>query len=374
MDSILANMVETVVGSKKQIYEVGETSREECDKVLKDLEIVRYEAADKIKECESLATEAGESKLRFAAITKHYRRHTLAEFRNLQEQVQEVQEKLTKARKAELKLKEKRDHLEQKAVSLQEKIERAEAIIGQVSVVLNYLNGDLRQIGEMVEDAQNKQALGLKIIEAQEEERRRLSREIHDGPAQTLARVLLTSELVEHIQKNKGSEAANEEFEHLREMIRQALTDVRRIIYDLRPMTLDDLGLIPTLDKYLRRMEEQENIPITLEKKGSLFRLSPKMEAALFRLIQEAVQNACKHAEANAIHVKIQFDQNMILMVIKDDGKGFSPRDEKKGTFGFVGMRERVELLEGEFSVLSESGIGTVIVFQIPVHNQGDAT
>jgi two-component system sensor histidine kinase DegS len=373
LDQVLTKMIDTVTDSKNQIFEISERSRNDYDAVLQELENVKARTADVIEKNDRLERQARLSRSRLAEVSKHFQDYGEEAIRQAYEHANRIQVELSVVRETERQLREKRDDLERRLTGLQETVEKAETLAGQVSVVFNYLNGDLRQIGEMIEDARETQAFGLKIIEAQEEERRRLSREIHDGPAQTLAHVLLGSELVERIHKEKGAEAAHDEFNHLRQMIKQALYDVRRIIYDLRPMTLDDLGLVPTLKKYLRRIEEQEKVLISFREFGESGRLPAKMEAALFRLVQEAVQNACAHAEAGEIQVKLDFRQNAVILVIKDDGKGFDPEEKKDGSFGLIGMKERVDLLEGDISIHSRSGYGTVISIQIPVHNQGEA-
>ena len=126
-----------------------------------------------------------------------------------------------------------------------------------MGVVLGYLTGDLSKIGEALESAKQHQLMGLKVIQAQEEERKRVAREIHDGPAQSMANVVLRSEIVEKMLKNERILEAQMELHELKEMVRMSLGDVRRIIFDLRPMALDDLGLVPTLQKYIRTCEER---------------------------------------------------------------------------------------------------------------------
>ncbi|HEU5140649.1 MAG TPA: sensor histidine kinase [Bacillales bacterium] len=372
LDDILTNIMETVTNSKNDIFEIGEQSREECEALLKELEDLNERAAETGETRGRLEEDAEVARRSLAKADSDSESRDEREIQVARERVKQVQAELAAKREESRRLKEKRDDLERKLTGLRETVQRSETLAGQMSVVLGYMNGDLRQVGEMVEDARKKQAFGLRVIEAQEEERRRLSREIHDGPAQTLAHVLLGSELVEKMQKEKGPEAAAEEFDHLRKMIRQALYDVRRIIYDLRPMTLDDLGLVPTLEKYLYRVEDEEKVGLSFQQVGEPGRLPPKMEAALFRMVQEAVQNGCKHANAEEIRVRMDFSGSAVLLLIRDDGKGFDPGEEKKGAFGMMGMRERVDLLEGEISIESAAGQGTAIMIQIPVHNQGD--
>lgn len=114
-------------------------------------------------------------------------------------------------------------------------------------------------------------------------------------------------------------------------MVRSSLSEVRRIIYDLRPMALDDLGLVPTLRKYLERTEEYNNgVTFHFINLGQEYRLPSKYEVALFRLVQESVQNAIKHAQASEIHVKIDMQQDSVFLIVKDNGKGFDVREKKK--------------------------------------------
>lgn len=373
LDHIITQMVDTVTDSQHQIFDIGESSRNEYGAILKELENTKARVAQTIDQHDRLERQARFARARLAEVSKHFQSFSEEEIRKAYEQANQVQIDLSVAREAEKQLREKRDDLQRRLSGLQETVTKSESLTGQVSVVLNYLNGDLRQIGEMIEDAQQKQDFGLKIIEAQEEERQRLSREIHDGPAQTLAHVLLSSELVEQVHQKKGEKAALDELSHLREMIKNALQEVRRIIYDLRPMMLDDLGLVPTLEKYLLRIEDQEQVGTSFRHIGSSYRLSSKMETALFRLVQEAIQNACKHGEPGQIQVKMEDRDNTVMLVIKDDGKGFDPDEKKEEAFGIIGMKERVELLEGEITFDSKLGQGTVVMIQIPVHEQGDA-
>src|SRR5690606_15297747 len=128
---------------------------------------------------------------------------------------------------------------------------KAENLTTQMSVVLGYLTGDIRQVGRLLEDTEYKHKMGLKILHAQEEERKRVAREIHDGPAQSMANAILRAEIAEKVLLQEGVERAKDELKELKASIRDSLADVRRIIFDLRPMALDDLGLVPTVQKYI---------------------------------------------------------------------------------------------------------------------------
>jgi two-component system sensor histidine kinase DegS len=374
LDQILDKMVSTVDGSKGEIFKIGEQSRQQYEELVEELKQIKIQVNDVIEQGDKLEVHARFARKRLSEVSKHFKQFSEEEIREAYEKAHKLQVELTMLQQKEKQLRDRRDDLERRLLGLQETIERAEVLVSQITVVLNYLHQDLRQVGMLIEDAHQKQDFGLRIIEAQEEERKRVSREIHDGPAQMLANVMMRSELIERIFRERGSDEGFKEIRSLRQNVRNALYEVRRIIYDLRPMALDDLGLIPTLRKYLYTIEEYNGKTRILFSSLGDFeenRLPPRFEVALFRLAQEAVTNALKHAEAREIQVKVEVNQNNIILMIKDNGKGFDTREMKqnqKKSFGLLGMRERVELLNGRITIDSKIGLGTFIMIQVPLN------
>lgn len=367
LDAILEKLIETVEDSKKEIFRIGEHSRSEIEGIKRELEKIRTDVTVIIETGDQLEVHYRFARIRLAEVSRHFRSYSEDEVRDAYEKAHKLQMDLSFNRQKEQQLRERRDDLERRLNQLKETMERAEGLVSQINVVLNYLTSDLKQVGELIADAHEKQEFGLRIIEAQEEERKRLSREIHDGPAQMLANVMLRSELIERISRERSVDEALQEIRDLRTMVRSALYEVRKIIYDLRPMALDDLGLIPTLKKYLSTVEEYNKITITFTNLGPEKRIPMKMEVALFRLVQEAVQNAVKHAEANEIGVKIEMGKTYVNLIIRDNGRGFDTTEKKDGSFGLIGMRERVELLDGTFAIDSKIGRGTVVSIHVPL-------
>lgn len=368
LDRIVKKMIETVDQSKTEIFHISEQSRKEHERLLEELRRTKEEVQRVIFQTDNLEMKTKSARQRLSDVSKNFSRYTEAEIRQAYEKAHSLQMELAMAQEKEKQLRQRRDELERRLAAVKETIERADHLIGQVTVVLNYLNGDFRELSEFINGANEKQEFGLRIIEAQEEERKRLSREIHDGPAQMLANIIMRSDLIERIYRERGTEEAIHEMRDLKKMVRSALYEVRRIIYDLRPMALDDLGLIPTLKKYLQTIGEYHKTTITFTYKGEVKRLSNRFEVAVFRLVQEAVQNALKHAEATTIQVKMELKQNSLLIVVKDDGKGFNPNEKKEKAFGLMGMRERIEWLEGKLHIYSQLGRGTIVTMHIPLH------
>lgn len=370
LDNILEEMIKTVNDSKDSIFEIEEQCRRDFETLSKELEDIKTRVSFVIDENDSLDAKARFARKRLSEVSLQFNNFSEDQVRDAYENAHKLQVDLQVNHQLEQQLRKRRDDLEIQLKSLQLTIDRATQLATQTTVVLNYLTKDLKLVGEVLEEAKLKQEFGLKIIEAQEEERKKLSREIHDGPAQMLANVMMRSDLIERVQRENGPEEALEEIRSLKGMVRNALYEVRRIIYDLRPMALDDLGLIPTLKKYLQTIEDyNKGIQFEFINLGQEMRLPSQMEVALFRLVQEAVQNALKHADATCIQVKLSISKELVSVVIKDDGKGFDLSVHKEGSFGLMGMRERVELLEGALSINSAPGAGTLVLIQIPFHN-----
>ena len=369
LDLILEKMIETVGDSKDEIFRIGEECRTDYESITDELTEIKRKVAQIINDGDKLDIRVRKARLRLSEVSKRFKDYSEEQVREAYEVAHKLQMDLTMARQLEKQLREKRDDLERRLIGLNETIERADHLVSQISVVMNYMMSDIRQMGEALETAKEKQDFGLKIIAAQEDERKRLSREIHDGPAQMMANVMMRSDLIEKIYKERGTDEAIQEIKRMKKMVRSALYEVRRIIYDLRPMALDDLGLIPTLKKYLQTIEEYHRTTrIQFTNIGDDRRLPSNYEVALFRIIQESVQNALKHADAMTIQVKLEIKKDHIMAVIKDDGKGFDMTESKPESFGLLGIRERVALLEGELTIHSKIGTGTLVILQIPMN------
>lgn len=368
LDVIFNRMLETITNSKDDIFIISEQSRRSFEEMQKELEIVRKEISMVIDEGDHLEKSTQLAKQRLVTVSKAFETFTESQVREAYETANNFQVRLLLVQAKEKQLREKRDDLERRMKALYDTIQRADHLVNQVNVVVNYLTSDLKDVGLALEQAKLKQDFGIKIIAAQEEERKRLSREIHDGPAQMMANVLMRSDLIERTYREKGVEQALSEISELKVTVRNALSEVRRIIYDLRPMALDDLGIVPTLKKYLSTvMEYNKGVDIQFQSFNPENRLNSNYEVAIFRLVQESVTNAIKHGGATDIIVKIEWLPNMVNISVKDNGKGFDPNVVKDNSFGIIGMQERVDLLKGEMNIHSSMGRGTIVMFKIPL-------
>ncbi|AEB11109.1 histidine kinase [Marinithermus hydrothermalis DSM 14884] len=203
------------------------------------------------------------------------------------------------------------------------------------------------------------------LLNAQEEERTRISRDLHDQVGQALTGIIL------------GLEAALADpnparLEGLKELAGMTLADVRRIALDLRPSVLDELGLEAALKRYTREVGERYGLEVELVARLPL-RLPPEMETVLYRVAQEALTNVVRHARAQRVSVVLTAHRDAVQLVVEDDGVGFDPRRVASTRLGLAGMRERVELLGGQFRLESAPGAGTTVYARLPLKPGGRA-
>lgn len=203
-----------------------------------------------------------------------------------------------------------------------------------------------------------------RVFEAQELERRRLALELHDETGQALTSVLLGLRAVEEARSEDELRAS---VASLRELVIGTLHDVRRLAVELRPKVLDDFGLVPALERLTIGFEEQTGIDVDLESRLGGERLPSEVETALYRIVQESLTNIVKHARAEKVSILLTEKNRRVTAVIEDDGRGFSPDEQRAGGLGLVGMRERLALLGGRLEIESSLGAGTALVVEVPL-------
>ncbi|GGA43781.1 sensor histidine kinase [Paenibacillus physcomitrellae] len=373
IDRVIKNAIDVMQDSKLQMIEILDAAQTELKMLSSELQQVMKETAETIEKVDQLELNYRRSRIRLTEVSRDFVRYKEEDIKQAYEMATQLQLDLLIYREKEMYLKARRDELQKRARNVERSVERAETIGTQMNVVLEYLSGELGQVTRILESAKNRQLIGLKIILAQEEERKRISREIHDGPAQLLANMVLRTEIVERMLVKQDFNMVRDEIIDLKQQVRSSLEEMRKVIFNLRPMALDDLGLVPTLRKYVHDYEEKTKIRTTFETRGKEQRLSSAMEAAIFRLVQEALNNAAKHAYPTFVGVEITYQAQMIKIVVQDNGLGFKvdkleQKTKEHSHFGLIGMRERVELLDGRMEIESAENQGTKIVIHIPTN------
>lgn len=377
INDIIKNTLAVIEESRGAILEIADNARKEVVLLKDEIRALHAEVQAVIKESERLERLMMKSRIKLATVSGDYNNYTEEDMRAAYEEADKLRVDLAVSRERERQTILRRNELEHRLKNAENTLEKADKLVAQVSTVLDYLAGDLSRLDEHIVNAENKRILALRIIKTQEDERRRIAREMHDGPAQSMTNVVLKAELCEKLSE-VNLDKARKELSELKEMVRKCLEEVRRIIYDLRPMSIDDLGLKPTLQKYIENFSSETGIRVDLKYLSNDERIKDSnIVLTVFRLVQECLSNVKKHAGATQVTIQLEGNNKALTIRIKDDGKGFDvsnlnsvPLYNDRG-YGVIGMRERVELLDGTFSIDSEIGKGTTVRAVLPYKPQG---
>jgi two-component system sensor histidine kinase DegS len=374
LDKIVNETVSLIEDSRHRIFEIADGARNEYTRLEGQLRDIREQVTKCIQQVDAKEKEARLKRVRLMEVSRDFKYHTEADIKRAYESAEASQLELVVLQEHEKSLRLQRDNIERALRNLEDTVKKAEQLVAQVGVATEILRGNLKELSGQLDTMQQRQWLGLRIIRAQEEERRRLARDMHDGPAQMLANVMLRAEICERLLEVDLSQVRGE-LRSLKEVVRGSLKDIRKVIFDLRPMALDDLGLVPALKRYVSELRDQRSFPIEFTVQGLERRMPSGVEVAGFRIVQEALNNVMKHASAAKVEVKVEFGKDALIIAVVDDGQGFAVDEaltERGDHFGLLSMRERVELLEGTCEIESAPGRGASIKVRLPLGEGGE--
>ena len=386
LKNILSNTIDTIETNKNQIFDIYETARDEVERSKQQLAELKQKARETIDRVDELAREEQREKQNLVQVSGNFNQYSEERIRATYEKVKDVQVALGVEREKEADLRERRDKLELRLRKLGVMLDQAEHLALAVGSVFSYLSSQVSGVMWKIEAVQKEQFVGARVIKAQEEERYRMSREIHDGPAQDMANMLIQTSIVEKLM-DKDMEEAKRTLRELRSQIKECLGSVRQIIFDMRPMALDDLGLVPALQQLVARMASRGIVATDFSVEGEVYALPKHAEIAIFRIVQEALNNVAHHAGVQEAKLRLLFTGMALSVLVEDKGAGFdpearraeieaagngaageSPSEEKDteakkedalGHFVMIGMEERARIIGAQIKVLSAPGEGT---------------
>ena len=380
---LLTSTIDTIEDNKTQIFDIYQNTRNEVDDARTRLAELKKRVAESIERVDALTAEEQKAKQRLAAVSRNFTEHTEDEIRETYEAVSIIQINLAIEREKEQAMRVERDKLEIRLRYLHNVVARAEHMALSIGSVLSYLSTQVSGVLWKIEAVQKDKFVGARIIKATEEERYRISREIHDGPAQDLANALFTTTITERLM-DKDMAEAKKTLAELREELRKCLTGVRQIIFDMRPMALDDLGLPQAVEQLLQLFGERGKLHGTFSMEGEHYTLPKHVEIAIFRIVQEALNNVVHHAKTNKVRVRMHYTSQALTVLIADDGVGFDPshlteepeesddaldmetqRRLRGRHFGVIGMEERAKIIGAAIQILSEPGKGTKVHLRV---------
>ncbi|MCT4545063.1 MAG: sensor histidine kinase [Vallitalea sp.] len=371
LDSIINNTKETIKKQNKEIYDISSYIKKKYVEIEDKFLILKDEANDIINNVIMLEKKLVICNTKLSTVNKNANLYTKNEIDIVYKEQHSIKQQLELEYKKQNDVINKRDKLENQLKEIRDICEKADYASNNMDFAYGILAGDLNEIDNEVNNMNTKEIWGLKVIKAQEEERQRISREMHDGPSQNLSNLILKTELCIKLL-DKDIDRTRLELQSLKSIIRTTIDETRRMIYNLRPMALDDLGLVPTLERYIDQIRNEVNFEITFKEINRENDVNSIISLTLYRIVQEAINNANKHSNAMNLCIKLIYNEGFIELIIDDDGDGFDINNVKlnmknnKG-FGITMMRERTNLLMGEFKLKSKSGIGTTIYVKIPI-------
>lgn len=272
---------------------------------------------------------------------------------------------------------------QQKEILLEtDKVKEEQAVIIQKIDELNSVlkvartsEAKLRELERAEKDEVDNELYRLSLLETQEKERQRISRELHDSTAQNLTSLVHKTELCSKLI-DMDPIRCKLELSTMSRSLREVVKDTRQMIYNLRPMSFDDIGLETTIERALDKFKLDKVCNISFKVEGESYYIKPVIGITLLRIIQEACNNAIKYADASVISVTMVYKEKNIILLIEDDGKGFdvenldvTSRNDNSG-FGLSMMKERVYLLSGKINIESEENDGTKVEVIVPINNK----
>jgi len=364
LDHIINKTALAIEDGKKEIFEISEKARHDYITYEQELLGIKAKLTLLIHEVDKLEIRSKMSRNMIKTINEHFDEFTEVDIKEAYALSNKVSLALSNKRHDEKELIDRRNELERLMRNSIDVLKKSEILETKVSVALDYLTSGLV---EQIEDVKKNKDISIKIIEAQENEKKRISRDIHDGPAQSLANVIFKAEYASKIIDTSPVKAKREIAE-LQEDVRNTLKDIRKIIYDLMPMSLDDLGLIPTLKKLTSNIIETTKIEVDMQVSQASVIDNQLINLMVFRVVQEAYNNIVKHAKCKHVVVQLHINDLKVELKIIDDGCGFNYPKVMASPhgYGLYNMKERIEIVNGSFEIHSKPNEGTTINIEIP--------
>lgn len=253
------------------------------------------------------------------------------------------------------------------------RIEIATEVASSLAVAIQ----NTRLMEEIMLQQQELKKMSARILQAQESERKRISVELHDEMGQELTGISINLGVIENLMPADHNPSIKARIAETRRMADLASDQIRDLSFHLRPSILDDLGLIPTLRWYVRQYAERMDLEVDLKTEDRGMNMTPEIKTLLYRVVQESLNNVAKHAAARQVFIRLERSDNLAVLEIEDDGRGFeinryvNPGTAKHG-LGLIGMRERVEFAGGHFIIQSTPGHGTRLTVEVPMGTGAD--
>ncbi|MBU3131109.1 sensor histidine kinase [Clostridium gasigenes] len=370
INMIVKRVISEINIGKSNIFKIVDNVSDEFQVKNEELQEVKREIEEVIGKVDKLQVLDKNMRLTLAEVSKISGEKAEKIMKKAYEEAIEIRVEYITKQNEEKNLKRRRNSLEKTLKNYLKNIEEADNTVNQINIALGYLEGDMANVEE---DSQ--MLIGIKILESQERERKRIAREIHDGPAQYIANTMMRIDFCKMVvQKdlNKGLK----ELDDLKNNVRKALKEVRGILFDLRPLSLEERGLNEAIKDMVNEISIESNICVNVTLNAMNYEIEHIIEIAVYRIIQEILNNIKKHSKANEVSVRIECGKEYISFMVKDDGIGFDlketmAKNKEKGTsYGLIGIFDRVTQLQGHIDIKSAHNRGTIYKIKLPINRE----
>lgn len=367
--SVLNGVIDEINVGKSKIFNIADKMRDEIQEKKKELKEIKENLLLVIEEVDSLEKLDKRMRLRLVEESKKVKMEE-EYFQKFYEEALDLRVMYITKQNQEKELIRRRDSLERTLKSYKSNIEEADVAVNQINVALGYLEGKLlKDVSKENENIET--ALAIKILENQEQERKRIARDIHDGPTQFLANAMMRIDFCK-IVLEKDLYKGLKELDDVKRNVKMALKEVRGIIYDLRPSSLEELGLYDAINEIAKNVADENNMNLNIGVEGDLSDFQKIRQTAVYRVVQEILNNIKKHSKAKNINIRLVYLNGIMCINIGDDGQGFDFKETVKkikkdgNRFGLLGLLERITQFQGKFKIDSLEGIGTKYIITIP--------
>jgi two-component system sensor histidine kinase DegS len=373
LDRVFAQVIEALEKSRENIFEINQDCENHCLRLETEIQGINKQIQQVIETVDKLQILERQARIRLMEVSRRFDTMTETDIKKAYENAQAMQIKLQEAQQEEQYLQLRRQELENQIRQYRRINKKADSLLHNASLALKLMQGSSDKLSDTIEKVNRKNQLELWIVEMQEAERRKIARELHDGPAQSLASMLIRLDLVMHMLPEKDHEIRHE-IQNIKAIGSESITDVRSIMYDLKPYLMHEQGLHATLKDYFNEYEAKYSFFIDYVTFGQQRQYDLALEVGLLRMVQEAITNVRKHAGVNKALVKFEDNGSHLTLVIKDEGKGFDFGEirQQRESYGIVGMQERVKIFGGELEIFSRPGEGAQIIIKVPLEGEAD--
>ncbi len=367
LNTIIDNTKTSMTQSIEEVKEISAFASIDYSESEAEYLRLKFESEEFIKHVDDLKASYISARKKLRNYNMNHHMHTEKELEEQYKEADRLRVLLVVEEQKEVALRKRRNELEVHLKALREMLSKTERARSNFEMAFSIISGELQKLTKDIGAFENKEIWGMRVIEAEENERQRIARDLHDGPAQSLTNLLIKTEVCLKLMET-DLDKTRKEMLVLKKNLKDTINETRTMIYNLRPMSIDDLGLVPTLERYVEKVKDDTGLDVLLKVQGMKYYRNTLYEESIvltiFRILQESISNSIKYSKCTKIEVTLSFLPDKIMLKITDNGIGFViddvALDLKAGSgFGISMMKERANLLNSDFEISSIEGKGT---------------